>query len=68
MPQSIESSLKILDNLIINHCFVKVSEKIKQNLESCQIFVADIYAHREGDILRIKEEFVSTKDVDQFCL
>ena len=68
MSQSIESSLKILHNLIINHCFVKVSEKIKQSLESCQIFVADIYAHREGDILRIKEEFVSIKDIDRCCL
>ena len=68
MPQSIESSLKILHNLIINHYFVKVSEKIKQNLESCQIVVADIYMHREGDILRIREEFVSIKDIDRCCL
>ena len=68
MSQSIESLMKILHNLIINHCFVKVSEKIKQNLESCQIVVADIYTHREGDILRIKEEFVSIKDIDRCCL
>lgn len=56
--------MKSLHKLIINHSFIKVSEKIKQSLESCQIVVADIYTHRKGDTLRIREEFVSIKDVD----
>ena len=68
MAQSIDSSMKSLHNLIINYCFIKVSEKIKRSLELCQIVVADIYTHKKGDTLRIREEFVSIKMlIDTVC-